>query len=166
MPLPPAPPPPPPPPPPPAEIEVFADSFEVSEWNGLWTEDGQNDWFRSTQRRVDGTRSAEVDGLASDASLTSIAINLQGMTNARITFSWFIESGLDLGEYLAFDVSTDNGATWTEKSKLRGNQDPENVWHNPSFELNGISNLKLRFRGTMSASNEDANLDNVKVMSW
>ncbi len=71
------------------EIEVFADSFEVSEWNGLWTEDGQNDWFGSSQRATDGSRSAEVDGNASDATLTSIPIDLQGSRhNATIYFSW------------------------------------------------------------------------------
>ncbi len=83
------------PPPPPAEIDVFADSFEVSEWNGLWTEDSQNDWFRSNQRASSGTRSAEVDGPANNAALTSIPINLQGKTNARITLSWLIENSLD-----------------------------------------------------------------------
>lgn len=48
----------------PVEVTVFTDSFEVSEWNGLWSEDSQNDWFRSTQRAVDGKYSAEVDGAA------------------------------------------------------------------------------------------------------
>lgn len=71
-----------------------------------WTQDSQNDWFRSAQRAINGSYSAEVDGLALNAKLTSISINLQGKTNATIAFSWFIESGLDSGEYIAFDVST------------------------------------------------------------
>ena len=156
--------PPPPPPPPPSEIEVFSDSFEVAEWNGLWTEDGQNDWFRSSQRAANGTRSAEVDGSASNAQLISIPIDLQGKSSAVITFSWLIESGLDAGEYLAFDASTDGGSTWTEKARLRGDVDPENVWHAASFDLTGLANLKLRFRGTMSGSSEDANVDMVRVV--
>ena len=82
----------------PSEAEVFRDSFEIGEWNGLWTEDRQNDWFRSTQRATDGSYSAEIDGRASDASLTSTAIDLQGRTSARITFDWLIEKGLDAGE--------------------------------------------------------------------
>ena len=40
------------------ETVVFSDSFEVSEWNGLWVEDSQNDWFRSTQRASEGSCSA------------------------------------------------------------------------------------------------------------
>lgn len=148
------------------EVTVFEDSFEVSEWNGLWTEDAQNDWFRSIQRAVDGTYSAEVDGRASNAKLISIPIDLQGRTNATITFSWYIESGLDKGEYLAFDVSTDEGISWVEKARLRGNIDSEDTWHSVSIDLVGISNLKIQFRGKMSDSDEDANVDLVKVIAW
>jgi len=157
---------PPPPPPPGGDIEVFADSFEVSEWNGLWSEDSQNDWFRSSQRATDGSYSAEVDGRATDASLTSIAIDLQGKTNAAISFSWLIERSVDRNEYLAFDISTDGGATWTEQLKLRGNVDTENVWHSPSIEVNGISALQIRFRGLMSKGKEDANVDDVSVVAF
>lgn len=147
-----------------APIEVFNDSFEVNEWNGLWTEDSQNDWFRSSQRAIVGNVSAEVDGSAFDSRITSVPINLQGKTNATVTFSWFIESGLDMGEYLAFDVSTNGGANWVEYARLRGNVDAENTWHNKSFDVNGISSLMIRFRGRMSDSSEDANLDNVRVV--
>ncbi|TFH40339.1 MAG: PKD domain-containing protein, partial [ANME-2 cluster archaeon] len=146
----------------PSEVTVFSDSFEVSEWNGLWTEDGQNDWFRSTQRAIDGSYSAEVDGRASNAKLTSIPIDFQGKTDATITFSWYIESGLDSGEYLAFDVST-NGGAWVEKARLEGNVDQENVWHAESIDLTGINDLQIQFRGTMSRSNEDAFVDMVMV---
>jgi len=148
------------------EVEVFYDSFEVSEWNGLWTEDSQNDWFRSTQRATNGSRSAEVDGSASNASLTSIPVGLQGRSNARITFDWLIESGLDKGEYIDFRVSTNGGSGWTQKAILRGNVDSEDTWHPVAVELTGISQLRLQFRGKMSDSSEDANVDNVKVVAY
>lgn len=147
----------------PSEVTVFSDSFEVGEWNGLWTEDRQNDWFRSTQRAINGNYSAEVDGRASNAKLTSKTIDLLGKTNATITFSWYIESGLDSGEYLAFDVFTNEGTTWDEKARLEGDVYPEDVWHNVSIDLTGINSLRIQFRGTMSDSTEDANVDMVKV---
>lgn len=145
---------------------VFSDSFEVSEWNGLWTEDAQNDWFRSTQRATQGTRSAEVDGLANDAALTSAAVNMSGRTNAIVVFDWLIENSLDTGEYLKFSVSTDGGFTWIERARISGNVDAEDIWHNVSVPVNSISNLRLRFQGKMSQSNEDANIDNVRVTAW
>jgi hypothetical protein len=89
---------------------------------------------------------------------------LHGKQNATITFWWYIESGLDAGEYLAFDVST-NG-TWLEKARLRGNVDTEDAWHNMSIDVTGINNIRIRFRATMSGSTEDAYVDVVKVVAW
>ena len=148
----------------PSEVTVFSDSFEISEWNGLWTEDSQNKWSRSTQRAINGRYSAKVNGKASDAKLTSNGfIDLQGRTNATITFSWYIASSLDSGEYLAFDVSTNGGITWVEKARLKGNVDPENVWRDVSIDLTDITNLRIQFRGKMSDSSENAYVDMVKV---
>jgi PKD repeat protein len=144
-------------------IVVFYDGFENGAWDGLWTEDSQDDWFTSTQRSTSGSYSAEVDGSANNAELVSIPINLQGRTSATIGFDWYIEKGLDSGEYLAFDVSTDDGATWVEKAKLAGNVDQENTWHQIQIELNGIAALQMRFRGKMSRGNEDADVDEVSV---
>ena len=149
----------------PASITVFEDSFEVSEWNGLWTEDAQNDWFRSSQRASSGTRSAEIDGSANDAALMSQAISMPaGKTIARVSFDWFIENGLDLGEYIAMDVAIDGGG-WVEKVRLRGNVDQEHMWHSVTLQVNAASSVQLRFRGKMSLSNEDADVDNVKVVA-
>ncbi len=146
------------------EVTVFSDSFEDGNLGPEWTQDARNDWFVSPQRAFDGAHSAEVDGSASNAKLISIPIDLQGRTNATITFSWYIESGLDKGEYLAFDVSTNGINSWVEKARLRGNIDPENTWQSVSIDLVGISNLKIQFRGKMSGSDEDANVDMVGVV--
>jgi len=144
--------------------ELFSDSFEVSEWNGLWVEDGQDDWFRSSHRSIDGSYAAEIDGPATNAGLTSNDINLRWNSDVTVAFSWFIEKGFDSGEYLAFDVSTDGGSSWQEMARLKGNVDVENIWHHENFDLLGINSLKLRFRGTASRFNEDAHVDNVLVV--
>jgi len=150
----------------PSEITVFSDSFESSsDWTANWSQDTQNDWRRRTARKKEGSYAAEVDGRANDAQLISIPINLQGKTDATITFWWYIERGLDTGEYLAFDVSVDGGANWVEKARLSGNVDAENTWHNVSIGLSGINSLRIRFRGKMSSSNEDAYVDVVEVIA-
>ncbi len=150
----------------PSVITVFFDSFESSsDWTANWSQDTQNDWRRRTARKKEGSYAAEVDGRANDAQLISIPINLQGKTDATITFWWYIERGLDTGEYLAFDVSVDGGANWVEKARLSGNVDAENTWHNVSIGLSGINSLRIRFRGKMSRSNEDAYVDVVEVIA-
>jgi hypothetical protein len=147
----------------------FEDSFEVSEWNSKWVEDSQNDWFRSRQRATNGSWSAEVDGAATDATLTMAnAVNLSGKASATLTFSWFIESNWDAGEYIALDVSA-NGQGWTELKRLRGDVDQENVWHNETVNLGGAylaAGFKIRFRAKVSDSAEDGNVDNVKIVSY
>ncbi len=153
----------------PAETTLFEDSFEVAEWNGLWVEDSQNDWFRSTQRATHGTRSAEVDGLANNATLTMASgVNLSGYASATLTFDWLIESGFDAGEFLSLDISTNGGATWIQDvRRLNGDVSTEDVWHNESVDLSSYasSNLKIRFRSSVSSSTEDANVDNVKIVA-
>ena len=95
-----------------------------------WAEDSQNDWFTSTQRKTDGSYSAEVDGWATDATLTMAdPVDMTPYGSAELTFDWYIERGFDSGEYLALDSSPD-GSTWTEIARLRGNVDQENAWHN------------------------------------
>ncbi len=140
---------------------VFTASFETG--LGNWNQDTQNAWFRSTHRALDGTYSAEVDGPVSDAQLISNPIDLQGAMQATVDFSWYIEGRLDPREYLAFDVSTDGGFTWVEMAQVQGNVDQENMWHDVHVELTDIESLTLRFRGTMSLANEDANIDGVTV---
>jgi hypothetical protein len=147
---------------------LFSDSFEDGEWNGKWNEDSQYDWFDSTQRATDGNYSAEVDGRATNATLTlAQPIDMSPYGSAQLTFDWFIESGLDSGEYLALDFSND-GSTWTEIERLSGNVDAENTWHNESIDVDPVyltAGYQLRFRAKMSGSREDANVDNVRLMA-
>ncbi len=170
----------------PPEKLVFYDSFEssgaewyrwLSRWNGLWVEDRQRDWFRSSIRSTDGLHSAEVIGRARDATLTSTEINLLGRTTAVVSFDWYIEKTLDRREYLAFDVNTGNG--WVEMESLDGNrwrpnrrnrrhpivEDKEGLWHSERFVLTDISELRIRFRGRMTSWREGADVDNVMVVA-
>lgn len=146
---------------------LFTDGFEAGEWAGKWVEGGQNDWFISTQRSTEGSHSAEVDGYANNAVLTLAApIDSSSYDSASLTFDWFIENGFDAGEYLALDVSSDGGASWTpDVRRLDGNVDLENTWHNETVDLTpySSSDLLIRFRSLVSSPSEDANVDNVRI---
>ena len=154
-----------------AEIVVFQDSFE--DGFGNWAQDSQNDWFVSTQRATDGSYSAEVDGRATDATLTANAINLSGKTNATLTFDWFIEGSWDDGEYIKLEISNDSGISWTEMDSIDGTSrtysgPDENEWIPREIPLGNdymVSNFMIRFRVMVSSSFEDGNVDNVKITS-
>jgi hypothetical protein len=150
-------------------VQVFYDDFEDCSLSN-WEQDVQNDWFCSTQRAHDGTHAAEVDGWAVDATLTlKEAIDLSEATEATVSVWWYIESGLDDGEYLALDVW--NGTDWVERARLSGENwtgAAEDAWHNEQIVLSGDelrADFKLCFRGTMSLSSEDANVDAVQIMA-
>jgi hypothetical protein len=99
------------------------------------------------------------------ADLTSGVIDLLSRDSATIVFDWFIEQGLDSGEYLAFEVSRDGGATWEEKTRLRGNVDTEHIWHTESIDISDIDSLKIRFLGNMSSASEDAFVENIEIIA-
>ena len=159
----------------PASDEVlFYDSFEG--FADQWTQDSQGDWFLSAQRATDGFYSLEVDGRASDATVEFVeGVDISGFSTVILSFDWLIERGFDRGEYLSLDISGDGGLSWTlDVMQLRGNESEENVW-NPGYgpgestSVNlgpwlGSTDLKVRFRSLVSASREDANVDNVKIV--
>ncbi|MDA2921023.1 hypothetical protein MYX76_16300, partial [Desulfobacterota bacterium AH_259_B03_O07] len=162
---------------PPGETIEFYDSFEIGEWNGLWVEDSQNDWRRRTQRSTEGSYSAEVDGRATDATLTmSNTIDLTGKSGALLTFSWFIEGRWDNGEYICldmyYDVAWHNGVPGT-KDCIDGtsstNLGPEeNQWFHESVDLTpytAYNDFKIRFSAKVSSSREDGNVDDVMITS-
>ncbi len=152
---------------------LFAESFESgvdsNHWSNRWVEDGQDAWYRSSQAATDGSYSAQVRGNASDATLTLVqSIDLTGNESAQLNFDWQISNGLDSGEYLALDISSDGGASWINNVRqLRGDFDAENAWHSQSVDLSDYasSDVLLRFRSLVDRRNEIANVDNVQIVS-
>ena len=154
----------------PVEAVLFFDSFENRTFN-KWVQDKQKDWFVSTQRATDGRRSAEVDGSANDATLTTVApINLSARTSATLTFSWYIESSWDSGEYIRLDLFYDG--TWHTTAYsingASGTGSQENKWIDVSITLDPVaftSDFMIRFTAKVSDPTEDGNLDNVKLVA-
>jgi len=142
---------------------VFSDNFESStDWTNNWSAYGA--WNRVTARKYDGSYSAEIDGNVTDSALVSVSIDVSGKSSATITLQWFIEAGLDTGEYLAFDTNVGSG--WVQQADRQGNVDTENVWAGEEIidvDVSGTSSMQIRFRGKMNKSNENAYVDVVEV---
>ena len=158
----------------PSDQVLFEDSFEGSA--DQWLQDGQGDWFLSTQRATDGRFSLEVDGRATNAFVEfADGVDISGFSTVILSFDWLIERRFDRGEFLSLDISGDGGQSWViDVRQLRGNETQEDVW-NPGYapgdstQVNlapwaGSTDLKVRFRSTVSGSREDANVDNVRIV--
>lgn len=160
----------------PTQQDLFWDNFEGASAGSYWIQDSQNDWRITSQRSANGGQfSAEVDGLASGASISMRqGIDISNYEDTIINFDWLIERNYDTSDYLAFEVSTDNGSSWAEIKRLRGNIDEArgNPFRNETFRVNNLINdfnlestgfLNLRFTGTANRGNEDAFFDNVAI---
>ena len=148
------------------QVLLFSDSFEHGQWNGLWVQDSQNDWFTSTQRATDGSYSAEVDGSASDATLTIASSDQPHAVRQR---GAHVSTGSSRAGWTRASTWRSTCSTAPAGRKLpncSGNVDAENVWHSPVVDIDGsylVSNFQFRFRAKMSGSDEDANVDNVQL---
>jgi hypothetical protein len=94
------------------------------------------------------------------------ALDLSGYASAELTFDWLIENSFDSGEYLALDVY--NGSSWiNDVRRLNGNSDAENTWHAETIDLAPYlsTGTLIRFRASANGSNEDANVDNVRIVA-
>jgi len=154
-----------------APIVEFSDSFEDATLN-KWVQDSQKDWFVSTQRARDGSRTAEVDGSANGATITvNSPVNLQGKISAKLTYSWFIESNWDSGEYICLDIFSNgiwnNGVPGTSRCLDGDVVAEEGQWHDVSLDLSSYltNDFKIKFRAKVSGSSEDGNVDKVIVTS-
>ncbi|MBN1916273.1 MAG: hypothetical protein JW889_00060 [Verrucomicrobia bacterium] len=143
---------------------VFEDTFGDTYWTPQWTSVGTS-WARVTTKGHDDSYSAEIDGYVSNSSLTSQSIDVTGKNSANVTFWWWIDSYVDAGEYLAFDVSTNGGSTWTQKAILQGDVSQENTWHDESInvDVSATNTLHIRFRGKMNRGDEDGYADQIVV---
>lgn len=141
---------------------LFSDSFESG--LSVWTQDAQIDWNESRRNAFSGSYAAEIDGRATDSLLISPLIATNGRT-VKIDFAWLIENSFDTGEYIAFDISTDGGTTWTTRATLRGNVDTEDRWHALSATVETSTSIRIRFRGKVSGATEDGYVDAVTITS-
>ena len=102
--------------------------------------------------------------------MTSQSIDLRGnYSSAKLDFDWRIQRNLDNGEFVALDISNDNGISWEANAlTLQGNIDRENEWVEESLDLTnfiGSEEVLIRFRGTISSSRERVNIDNVNIFA-
>ena len=105
---------------PPSEQMIFSDDFESANFSNNWQQDSQNDWRRRENARSIGNFSAELDGRANNATLQlRNSLNISSFDDVQINVQWLIETSFDNNEFLAFDVSIDNGL-WQEIDRLSG----------------------------------------------
>lgn len=138
---------------------AFSDGFEKD--FSQWTNSGTGKFALSGNRRAEGAYSAEFRGVMKDLTLTSPVISGAGTYTA--SWAWWIGSRLDKGDSIAAQMSVDGGP-WKVIDRMEGDVHPENRWIYSGISVKVAKSLRLRFVVNANASNEEAYLDDVRVI--
>ncbi|MEL7119888.1 MAG: choice-of-anchor J domain-containing protein [Bacteroidota bacterium] len=155
----------------------YQESFESN--FGLWVQDATDDydWTRtsgSTPSSGTGPSAAsdgsyylhiEADGHYPNykAHLISPTFDLSGLQNAVFEIKYHMYGTGNVGQ-LRFEVSTDNGASWTSLWLKAWNQG--NTWHSASINLSAYAGQSIKIRiytNTSTSNRSDIAIDDIKV---
>lgn len=138
---------------------AFTDRFETD--FSQWTSSGTGALALSGNRRAEGAFSALFRGVMKDLTLTSRTISGAGTYTA--SWAWWIGSRFDKGDSIVAQMSVDGGP-WTVIDRMEGDVHQENEWTYSGITVKVAKSLRLRFVVNANASNEEAYLDDVRVI--
>ncbi len=143
-----------------ADKDAISDKFDDAKLS-QWTKSGTGSVSRADNRRAKGPFSAKFLGAGSDLTLTSPVIAGAGTYTA--SWAWWIGSRFDIGDSIVAEMSVDGGP-WTEIDRLDGDVHPENAWLYTGTTVHVATSLRLRFVVNADGADEEAHLDDVRVM--
>jgi hypothetical protein len=144
---------------------VYAtDGFETGNgsggtgWGGAWTLSG------SATVTTTGTPNAGAYHLqlTGNGAFATRAVNLSGVTSARLIFDWKASS-FESGETGAVDIY--DGTNWITVLTITDTQD-DNIYHHADINLSGYSlgsSFQVRVRSLMSAADDVLYIEDLKI---
>ncbi|OHA42619.1 MAG: hypothetical protein A3G59_03390 [Candidatus Taylorbacteria bacterium RIFCSPLOWO2_12_FULL_47_20] len=140
----------------------FSDDFDGGNLTLNWVNDAAGAWVLSQKEKISPEYSIGVTGRVRNAAVRSKQIAVGG-NSTRIEFSWRIDSMFSSRDYLAFDVSTDGGKSFSQKAVFSGGSSAKGAWKTESVSISVAQNLVLRFRGNI-ARRYSGYIDDVRVI--
>jgi serine protease AprX len=130
-------------------------------WASNWTETGDDNKANGGYVKISNGQLQ----LSNTNRKLSRAANLAGAVRATLSFN-YKRSGLDnAADYIAVEISADNGATWSELARYVG-PGSDSSWQAASFDIVGqaAANTKIRFGASSAlASSDYLYVDNVQI---
>jgi hypothetical protein len=127
-------------------------------WAAAWTLTG-NASVVNTGTPATGTYHLR---LTSNNGVASRAVNLSGVSTARLVFDWKATS-FEASETAVVEIY--NGTSWITVQTIIDGQD-DNVYHHSDIDLSGYtlgSSFQVRIRSLMSATDDTLYIDNLKI---
>jgi hypothetical protein len=127
-------------------------------WGGNWAFAGAASVV-STGTPKTGTYHLQLTG---NTGLATRAVNLSGVTNARLAFDWKASS-FEAGETAVVEIY--DGTSWIAVQTITDGQD-DNIYRHSDISLSGYtlgSSFQVRIRSLMSAADDVLYIDNLKI---
>ena len=141
----------------------YSNSDGTLDWDTSWQEIGESDGPTGGQIQIGNVIAEEVLQIEGDGRGISREVDLSSARLAFVEFS-YMRKGMDLGDAVAFEVSTD-GVVWNEVARFDGPAD-DGGFTNVSYSITPYidSDTQIRFIATgMDDPNDHFYLNNVDV---
>lgn len=138
---------------------------DLTPWEACWIEVNDDGTATGGDVRVEGERLRVRD----NAREIGRAIPLPDMDRAWVSFTWRRKNLDRAGDYVAFEVSPDAGATWIELDRFAGDGDDYGQHRGDYYDISEYAGADtwIRFRSAPGLGGQDeVFLDNVTVQAW
>ncbi|MGC8877982.1 MAG: hypothetical protein ACP5R2_02010, partial [Anaerolineae bacterium] len=151
----------------PAPVTIASEGFESGNisggmgWSGSWSLSGN---AAVTTQGSPRTGSYHLRLLSNDGAAAR-AVDMSGVLNPRLQFSWKADS-FEGQEYALVEIY--DGSTWRQLLRVDNGQD-DNIYHSEDIDLSSYtmtSSLQLRFRSQMSGTNDYFYVDDVVITGY
>ncbi len=151
---------------------VYLDRFDNVEycgsdadpWRSCWSESGDNGVPENGDIYVEGGRLRVKDNVRS----IERGIDLGDATKAWLSFNWRRKDLDRKKEAVIVELSADDGASWSEVTRVRGDGDDYGQQRGGYHQITGFAggSTRLRLRSTALGDKDEVQFDNLKVFAW
>ncbi|HMP90904.1 MAG TPA: hypothetical protein PJ991_11940, partial [Kiritimatiellia bacterium] len=145
-------------------VVSYSNNNGTADFASPWVEDGDDNNPASGQIRISGNALVFSNNVA-DRSIYR-TVNYVGANSATVTFSFARSAGVDTADSMLFQVSTNNGVSYTTISNFTGVSGANSG--NASFNVLASASTNTRFRfavpsGSYASANEVFTVDDFQV---
>lgn len=155
------------------ETTMYVDEFnakdycneDLTPWEDCWTEINDDGTPTGGDVQIQGSRLRVRD----NARGIWRAIPLEGADRAWVSFNWR-RNNLDRAlDYVVFEVSPDDGVTWIELDRFKGDADDFGMHRGDYYDITGYAGpaTQIRFLAAPGLGGQDeVFFDNVTIQAW
>jgi hypothetical protein len=155
------------------EETVYVDEFNARDycnedltlWEDCWVEENDDGTARRGDVQIQGMRLRVRDN---DRRI-SRAIPLAGADYAWLSFNWRRNDLDRMADFVAVEISADDGGTWIELDRFRGDADDFGLHRGTYYDISAYAGAGTRLRFSAApglGGRDEVFIDNVTIQAW